>query len=354
MDKSPKSMDILIVVCALILISGALALARSVFAPAAFALFIIALVWPFQRRLQASLPKVLAATISVAGAAAVTLAFASLIAWGFSRVAHSVISDAARFQDIYAQTADWLETHGIVLAGLWAKHFNIPWLLRLLPELMSRFNSTATFLLVILIYVILGLLEVDDVARKLSADGARTFGRILLTGGGQTAAKLRRFMLVRTLMSVMTGVLVWAFVAAVGLNLALEWGVIAFVLNYIPVLGPLVATVFPTLFAMAQFSSWQTALGVFVCLNSIQFLVGSYLEPRVAGNALSISPFTVLFGIFFWTFLWGIAGAFLGVPIMIAILTICEQHPSSRWVADLLGAPRDRTDETRAPLGRLR
>ena len=86
-------------------------------------------------------------------------------------------------------------------------------------------------------------------------------------------------------------------------ELALErWGVIAFALNYIPVIGPLIATVFPTLFAMAQFASWQTALTVFACLNLIQFLIGSYLEPRVAGSALSISPSVVLFAVFFRTF----------------------------------------------------
>jgi AI-2 transport protein TqsA len=97
--------------------------------------------------------------------------------------------------------------------------------------------------------------------------------------------------------------------------------------------------VFPTLFAIAQFESWQVAVLVFACLNLIQFLVGSYLEPRIAGTALSISPFLVLFAVFFWTFVWGIAGAFIGVPIVIAALTLCEQHPSSRWIADLLGGP---------------
>lgn len=354
MDKSAKPTDILIAICALILLGGALALARSVFAPVAFALFVVAIVWPLQRRLQAVLPKVLAVAISIAGTAAVIVAFGSLIAWGFSRVVRAVISDAARLQGLYAQTADWLETHGIVLAGLWAEHFNVQWLLRWLPELMSRFNSAATFLFVVLIYVILGLLELDDVMRKLTASGAHTFGYVLLAGSARTATKLRRFMLVRTLMSLMTGALVWAFVASMGLDLALEWGVIAFVLNYIPVIGPLVATVLPTLFAMAQFASWQIALIVFVCLNLIQFLVGSYLEPRIAGNALSMSPFIVLFAVFFWTFLWGIGGAFIGVPIVIAIVTICEQHPSSRWFAELLGAPRDQTDETSVPLGRTR
>jgi AI-2 transport protein TqsA len=68
-------------------------------------------------------------------------------------------------------------------------------------------------------------------------------------------------------------------------------------------------------------------------------VVGSYLEPRFVGSALSISPFIVLFAVFFWTFLWGLAGAFIGVPIVIAMLTLCEQHPSGRLVVDLFGPP---------------
>ena len=84
-------------------------------------------------------------------------------------------------------------------------------------------------------------------------------------------------------MSAVTGLLVGAFAWVAGLPFAFEWGVIAFVLNYIPFIGPFVATLFPTLLAMTQFESWPAVLGVFVCLNVIQFVVGSYIEPRVAG-----------------------------------------------------------------------
>ena len=85
-------------------------------------------------------------------------------------------------------------------------------------------------------------------------------------------------------MSAVTGLLVGAFAWIAGLPFAFEWGVIAFVLNYIPFIGPFVATLFPTLLAMTQFDSWPAVLGVFVCLNVIQFVVGSYIEPRVAGS----------------------------------------------------------------------
>ncbi len=142
-------------------------------------------------------------------------------------------------------------------------------------------------------------------------------------------------------MSMLTGAVVWAVALLAGLELATAWGVIAFVFNYIPFIGPLFATVFPTLFALVQFGSWEFALVVFVCLNLIQFLIGSYLEPRIAGAALSVSPFLILLAVFFWSFLWGIAGAFIGIPIVIAFLAICAQHQSSRWLATLLSGRDD-------------
>ena len=142
-------------------------------------------------------------------------------------------------------------------------------------------------------------------------------------------------------MSAVTGLLVGAFAWITGLQFAVEWGMIAFTLNYIPFIGPFIATLFPTLLAMAQFDSWQAVLGVFACLNIIQFVVGSYIEPRVAGATVSISPFVVLFAIFLWTFLWGLFGTFIGVPITLAILTFCAEHPSTRWVAELLGGPAE-------------
>jgi predicted PurR-regulated permease PerM len=336
---SDRGMRVSIGLCTAVIVVTALYFSGPVFAPLAFALLIIAVIWPVQNRLQTRLPKLAALAVSMLVTIVILAAFVSLVAWGFGRVGRFIVREAARFQSLYGQMAEWLEGHGIAVAGLWAEHFNVGWLISLFQQVTTRLNSTLTFSLVVLIYVILGLLEVDVAATKLRAVQTGEFGRVLLTGGAETAAKFRRYLLVRTLMSVTTGLLVWGFAALVGLPLPAEWGVIAFALNYIPFIGPFIATVFPTLFAIAQFESWQMAVIVFACLNLIQFLVGSYLEPRIAGSALSISPFLVLFAVFFWTFVWGIAGAFIGVPIVIAALTLCEQHPSSRWIADLLGGP---------------
>jgi AI-2 transport protein TqsA len=324
---------------AAVLIAAALAQASTVFEPLALALFIIALVWPLQHWLQVRMPKLLALLATIVVTVAVCLVFASLIAWGFGRVGRSLLTNVARYQALYDNVVTWLDGHGVSVAGLWAEHFNVGWLLRTSQLLTGRINTTLTFWLITLLYVVLGLLEVDDMRLKVEAIRNREAARVLLRGSAASAAKFRKYMLVRTQMSAITGLLVGAFAWIAGLQFPVEWGVIAFALNYIPFIGPFLATVFPTLLAMMQFQSWQAVLGVFICLNLIQFVIGSYVEPRVSGSVFAISPLVVLFATFLWTYLWGLFGTFIGVPIALAILTFCDQHPSSRWLADLLGQP---------------
>lgn len=311
--------------------------AASVFAPLAIALFIIGIVWPLQDRLQTRMPKLAALAITLIVTIVVCLAFASLAVWGFGRVARSLVADAPRYQALYENLVRWLDDHGVSVAGVWAEHFNVGWLLHATQRVAGRINVTLRFWLIALVYVILGLLEVGEIRRKIEALGNREVARVLLDGSAATAVKFRKYLLVRTQMSALTGFFVGLFAWVAGLQFATEWGVIAFVLNYVPFIGPFVATLFPTLLAMTHFGSWQAILAVFVGLNVIQFTVGSYIEPLVSGGVLSISPFVVLFAIFFWTFLWGLIGTFIGVPITLAALTFCNQHPSSQWVADLLG-----------------
>lgn len=315
--------------------------AGSVFAPVAFALFIIALVWPLQQRLQSFMPKLFALAIVMAVTVSVGLCFGAVIVWGAGNVWRALAADFAQYQAAYDSAVDWLELHGVSVRGLWSEHFDTARVLRIVQQVGGHLHTTLIFWIVTLTYVILGLLEVDSMRGRIARLENRDAAHILLHGSRNTAMQFRRYMVVRTLMSVLTGLLVWMFAWAVGLPFAAEWGVIAFALNYIPFVGPFIATLLPTLSAMFQFDTWQAVIIVFVCLNVIQFVVGSYIEPQVAGNVLSMAPPLVLFAIFLWTYLWGFLGTFIGVPITIAILAFCREHPQSRWVSDLLGGRED-------------
>jgi AI-2 transport protein TqsA len=319
-----------------VLVLSGLYFARSILAPVAFSLFVIAIVWPFQRALEARIPKLLALVVALVATLVVVTVLGVLIVWAFGAVGRWLIDNALRLQALYIQSTDWLEEHGILVTSLLVENFNAGWLIRAVQEIGIRLHGLVTFVVITFVFTALGLLEVDIARKNIERLGNKDAAQTILQASTQIAGKFQRYMLVRSAMSVLTGLVVWVFTLLAGLELATAWGVIAFVLNYIPFIGPLVATVFPTLFALAQFGSWQLAIVVFFALNLIQFLIGSYLEPRIAGAALSVSPFLVLFAVFFWAFLWGIPGAFIGVPIVIAALTLCEQRESTRWIATLL------------------
>jgi AI-2 transport protein TqsA len=319
-----------------VLLLACLYFARSIFAPVAFALFVIAIVWPLQRTLEIRVPRLLALVATLVVTLLVIAVLGYLIVWAFSTVGRWLIDNALRFQALYVQWTDWLEEHGILVTSFLVENFNASWLIRAVQEIGGRLQGFVTFVVITFVFTALGLLEVEIARKNIETLSNKEAARAILQASTQIADKFQRYMLVRSAMSVLTGLVVWAFALIAGLELATAWGVIAFVLNYIPFIGPLVATVFPTLFALLQFGSWQLAVIVFVGLNVIQFLIGSYLEPRIAGAALSLSPFLVLFAVFFWAFLWGIPGAFIGVPIVIAALALCEQRESTRWIAALL------------------
>jgi AI-2 transport protein TqsA len=322
--------------CTAVLVFCGLYFARSILAPVAFSLFVVAIVWPLQRALETRIPRLLALVVALVVTLLVVTVLGYLIVWAFGTVGRWLIENALQFQALYVQWTDWLEEHGILVTSLLVENFNAGWLVRAVQEIGGRLHGLVTFVVITFVFTALGLLEVDIARKHIESLGNKAAARTILQASTQIADKFQRYMLVRSAMSVLTGLVVWAFALLAGLELATAWGVIAFVMNYIPFIGPLIATVFPTLFALAQVGSWQLAVVVFVCLNLIQFVIGSYMEPRIAGAALSVSPFLVLFAVFFWAFLWGLPGAFIGVPIVIAALTLCEQRESTRWIATLL------------------
>ena len=246
----------------------------------------------------------------------------------------SGLANAARLQGLYMHAADLLERRGVYAAELFAEQVNVLWLVQVLRAIGGSLQGILSFCIVTFVFVILGLLEVEPLGRRLRRIGHAP----AIDTAAEIAARLQTYMLVRLGMSVLTGLAFWAFALVDGLELQREWGVIAFVLNFIPFIGSFVATLLPTLFAAAQFESLYAAFVVFIGLNLLQFVIGSYIEPRVAGTAVSVSPFIVLFAVFFWGMLWGIAGAFIGVPILIALATVCARHPQSRPIAVLLSA----------------
>src|SRR5690606_31842781 len=115
----------------------------------------------------------------------------------------------ARYQALYAEVVAWLEGQGISVGNFWAENFNAGWILGFVRDMAGRVNTTVTFWLIAFTYIILGLLEVDDVERKIAGLSNRRAATIILEGSRTTAIKLRRYVVVRTQMSIITGIAVW-------------------------------------------------------------------------------------------------------------------------------------------------
>jgi AI-2 transport protein TqsA len=160
--------------------------------------------------------------------------------------------------------------------------------------------------------------------------------------------EMQRYLVVKTAVSAATGVTAGAWTALLGVDFALLWGLTAFLLNYIPNLGSIMAAIPPALLALVQFGPFGAVL-VLLGYLAINTLFGNVVEPYLLGRRLGLSPVVVLVSVLTWGWLWGVSGMLLSVPIMMAVKIGCESSPELQWVAHVLGGVRSRATETGEP-----
>jgi predicted PurR-regulated permease PerM len=339
-ERDTMSKTALVLLATLACLAAA-AIGRPVLAPVAAGLMIVALVWPLHHRMIARLPAAVAIVLSMLAAILTLIVGMVLVIWAFSTISRDLAANVGAYQAAIAALDRWLEGHGLNFDAIWAGVLSPAWLIRQAQWIAGQVNSAMTFLVIALIYTLLALVEVPVVQSKLSRSAAGSAPAIALAALGEAAGKVRTYMVVRSWMSLATGLLVGLLAWGFGLGNPVQIGIIAFVLNYIPFVGSFIATLVPTALAIIQLQSWVGVLAIFAGLNIVQSIVGSYVEPRLAGSAVSLSPALVLFSVFFGMFIWGVFGAFVGTPFAIVALTVCEHVPSARWLARLCDGRRD-------------
>ena len=199
---------------------------------------------------------------------------------------------------------------------------------------------------VVLVYALLALAlaEAPEWRRKLGDRFGRPAAATAADAARRVVGQVQRFVAVQAFTSVLTGVLTGLACWALGVDLAPVWGLLAGVLNFVPTLGSVVGVVPPVAFAALQHGpDWHAP-----ALVVVQLGLGAWLDPRLQGRALRLSPFVVLVAIAFWGWLWGVAGAFVAVPVTAAAVVACAEFDPTRWVADLL--TRDAAGDGRDPV----
>jgi len=141
---------------------------------------------------------------------------------------------------------------------------------------------------------------------------------------------------VKTYVSLLTGLGIGLISWAFGIEYALLWGILGFVLNYIPYVGSLIAIIPPLVIGGLTASSFSEVFFLFLALEGVQLVMGSIVEPKMTGDSLSINTVTVLFSLVFWAFMWGTAGMLLSVPLTFMIKVILEHVSDAGFLVRLM------------------
>lgn len=149
---------------------------------------------------------------------------------------------------------------------------------------------------------------------------------------------MKKYLFMKTLVSGITGIVSYFWLQMIGLEFAGVWAFIVFVTSYIPTIGAIVACTLPILYSLVTAPTLHQPILTAVGLIGLQILFGNILEPKLTGKTLNLSTLAILINLVFWGMIWGIAGMFFSVPLLVATFIITAQFDSTRWIAVLLSA----------------
>ena len=212
------------------------------------------------------------------------------------------------------------------------------WAMGLAASILNGLKDVLTNVFLIFFTMIFILLEASTAETKVQAAFGRSTDslrrpRIFL-------ANLGRYLGIKTVVSLATGLLAGLLTWSIGLDFPLLWAMLAFLLNYVPTIGSIIAAVPAVLLALVQLGPGEasaTALG----FAGINIIFGNFLEPRLMGYGVGISPLVVFLGLIFWGFIFGPVGMLLSVPLTMTLKLGLENDERTRWIAILIGSERD-------------
>jgi len=218
----------------------------------------------------------------------------------------------------------------------WANQLNFSSIASFLLSSLGSFLKFLTNLFLVLLFLVFILAGRGRLREKIQNSFKKEDSLRINEIISNVDHQVYKYLSIKTLISLITGLLAGVILYIFGVNYAIIWGFFTFLLNYIPNLGSVIATVFPVLMAIIQFESIWPTLWILLILIVIQTLMGNVVEPRILGMRLGLSPLVVILSLIFWGWLWGIVGMILAVPITATIKIICENVPQLRIISELI------------------
>lgn len=215
------------------------------------------------------------------------------------------------------------------------QNINIPKLINSVIQSFAGFLSSTTM---VLVYILFLILEEKSLINKLPLlfKDKKTLTKVknIFT---KVFTKIRIYMLVKFFTSFLTAIITYIIMESVNLDFSLFWAILIFLLNFIPTIGSIVASIFPILLSLLQYNNTFVPFTIIsVGIITTQLIIGNIIDPKLTGNSLNLSPLVLILSLVVWGHIWGIMGMFLSVPIMIIITITLFEFPQTKKIAILL------------------
>lgn len=328
---------IAIVGAAVVIVLAGLQAASSIIGPLLVAVFFAmitapAMTWLTRRRV----PPVLAAGTVVVGLIAILAGLIALLGAALTGFVRSLPQYQERLEEQIAVLQSLLSQYGINLGSTQiGDYIDQGFVIQQVTGLARQIGSISVDAFIVFVGIGFLLLEAPRIAavvrRRLGPESSPY--RHL----AQSGRLLIEYVVVRTKVNLVTGAGTGLFLALLGVDFALLWGFVAFVLSYVPYIGLVAAAIPPTLLALIEFGP-AGAMAVIAAVALIDAAAENLVLPRMAGRDLNLSPFVVLFSVVFWGLIFGAVGVFLAIPLTIAVKLFLESWDETRWIGELMGA----------------
>ncbi|TNF25579.1 MAG: AI-2E family transporter [Deltaproteobacteria bacterium] len=338
MRPPDKTQTFLLAVIAAVLVGAVLYSMRPVILPIVLAVFFALMVRPVHQRLRTVMPDAVSLTLVTLLVGLLLIAIPLMFAANIQAIVDKVPEYAPRIQslieDLRGMARDLhIDADAFSLSDKAAMD-------SLLSVLSASVQGAASFLgtVVLSLFIMIFVLTEADVVRpKLSLMLDRTEEDKVTQSVVSMRAMLTQYVATKTLIAALSGLSAGLFTWALGIDFPFVWGVLTFVLYYIPNFGAMIAMVPPVLLALIQFETPTRAIVALVSMIISFNLIGNVLEPRLLGKALSLSPFVVFISLLFWGWYLGFVGVILSVPLTVSLKVICEHIDVLRPLAIIMG-----------------
>jgi len=327
---------LLVSLAAFVIVVAGMKLAAPLLVPFLLAVFIsILIAAPFNWLQCKGLPAGLALLVVLGALIVVAMLVGSLIGSSVQEFTSTYPVYEARLKEISGEFVNWLDGYGIhTSSNLLSSYADPGKVMKMAANIIGSMGNILTNSFLILVTVLFIMLEAASFPDKWRA--ARDNADESLGRFSTTVTTINQYMGIKLLTSLATGLAVVMLLGLIGVDYVVLWGVLAFLLNFIPNIGSIIAAVPAVLLALVQLGGLAAlaTAGGFLLINTV---IGTFLEPRYMGKGLGLSTLVVFLSLIFWGWVLGPIGMLLSVPLTVAIKIALESQPNTRWMAIMLG-----------------